>query len=112
MIGASGPSISTTALSTPRPRKAANTCSAVDTSGPDASPSTPPDTKTPLRGEAYRYSLATQLTVFYQLLPRCSRIGALRQSTTGRRAAHGGRPSREEAPRYLPLGAGPIALWR
>jgi len=34
MIGASGPSISTTALSTPRPDSAARTCSAVDTSGP------------------------------------------------------------------------------
>src|SRR5262249_32625960 len=40
MIGASGPSISTKALSTPSPDSAANTCSAVDTSGPDASPST------------------------------------------------------------------------
>ena len=40
MIGASGPSISTTALSTPRPESAARTCSAVEISGPDASPST------------------------------------------------------------------------
>ena len=40
MIGASGPSISTTVLSTPSPRNAANTCSAVDTSGPEASPRT------------------------------------------------------------------------
>src|SRR5512132_2212789 len=40
MMGASGPSISTTALSTPRPASAARTCSAVDTSGPDSSPST------------------------------------------------------------------------
>src|SRR5689334_3971293 len=40
MIGASGPSISMVALSTPMPRSAASTCSTVDTSGPSASPST------------------------------------------------------------------------
>ena len=40
MIGTSGPSISTSTLSTPRPRKAASRCSAVEQSGPEASPST------------------------------------------------------------------------
>ena len=40
MIGTSGPSISTTTLSTPSPRSAASRCSAVEQSGPVASPST------------------------------------------------------------------------
>ena len=40
MIGTSGPSISISALSTPRPDSAARTCSAVEHSGPSASPST------------------------------------------------------------------------
>ena len=41
MIGTSGPSISTTALSTPRPRSAASTCSAVETQrAGSSSPST------------------------------------------------------------------------
>ena len=40
MIGTSGPSTSMVALSTPMPRSAASTCSAVETSGPSASPST------------------------------------------------------------------------
>ena len=38
MIGTSGPSTSMTALSTPMPRSAASTCSAVETSGPSPSP--------------------------------------------------------------------------
>jgi hypothetical protein len=40
MIGTSGPSISIKALSTPRPERAASTCSAVEHSGPWASPNT------------------------------------------------------------------------
>ena len=40
MIGTSGPSISTTALSTSSPRSAASRCSAVEHSGPLASPRT------------------------------------------------------------------------
>ena len=40
MIGTSGPSISTTTLSTLSPRNAASRCSAVEQSGPLASPST------------------------------------------------------------------------
>ena len=36
MIGTSGPSTSMMALSTPMPRSAASTCSAVETSGPFA----------------------------------------------------------------------------
>ena len=40
MIGTSGPSISTTTLSTLSPRSAASRCSAVEHSGPLASPST------------------------------------------------------------------------
>ena len=40
MIGTSGPSISMVALSTPMPRSAASTCSAVETSGPLRSPRT------------------------------------------------------------------------
>src|SRR5260370_9872466 len=40
MIGTSGPSTSMVALSTPMPRSAASTCSAVDTSGPSRSPRT------------------------------------------------------------------------
>src|SRR6185312_14569664 len=40
MIGTSGPSISMMALSTPRPRSAASRCSAVEQSGPLASPRT------------------------------------------------------------------------
>ena len=40
MIGTSGPSISMMALSTPSPCSAASTCSAVEHSGPSASPST------------------------------------------------------------------------
>ncbi len=40
MIGTSGPSTSTTTLSTPRPNSAASTCSVVDTAGPWRSPST------------------------------------------------------------------------
>src|SRR5882757_6149372 len=40
MIGTSGPSTSIVALSTPMPRSAASTCSAVETSGPSRSPNT------------------------------------------------------------------------
>ena len=40
MIGTSGPSISTTTLSTLSPRNVASRCSAVEQSGPEASPST------------------------------------------------------------------------